>query len=90
MFECNRPYIEAIDFYLERYIGRRKYILNSNLISTSEPHSTQQKNMYMIALVLTNRYVHCLCALCSYMSIVESLPTYGVHYYAVKVSELIR
>lgn len=22
---------------------------------------------------------------CSYMSIVESLPTYGVHYYAVKV-----
>lgn len=25
----------------------------------------------------------------SYMSIVESLPTYGVHYYAVKVSELI-
>lgn len=28
-------------------------------------------------------------AIVNYMSIVESLPTYGVHYYAVKVSELI-
>lgn len=35
--------------------------------------------------VLCNPYMSFLSAPHSYMSIVESLPTYGVHYYAVKV-----
>lgn len=37
----------------------------------------------IILLASQTRYSYVL--FCSYMSIVESLPTYGVHYYAVKV-----
>lgn len=54
---------------------------------------THGKKCMMPALP-NNRPCVCVCVhalvLCvpSYMSIVESLPTYGVHYYAVKVSEL--
>lgn len=49
---------------------------------------THAKKRTMPALPSNRPCVRPLCVP-SYMSIVESLPTYGVHYYAVKVSELL-
>lgn len=88
----NRPAIKVVDFSLEGYIGEGVFLLISKLITTPELHYTHQKKVCVcVTPLLTITLIVLLCVVCylhSYMSIVESLPTYGVHYYAVKVSEL--
>lgn len=92
----NRPAIKVVDFSLERYIGEGMFLLIYKLITTPELHYTHLKNVCVCVCVRHHFWlitlIVLLCVVCylhSYMSIVESLPTYGVHYYAVKVSELI-
>lgn len=74
--------------YRERDVSTNFQVNNHSRTSlhTSKERVYVWHHFWLITLIVLPCVV---CYLHSYMSIVESLPTYGVHYYAVKVSELI-